>query len=147
MLENAAKVGDSDRVFVLFPKSQLDSILAGSAKCEKTNPGPETCAGVQRPAELGSVLYEIRDAIKDLAGAISKDKLAEIPAQPIVDKKDVGNADPGEGAVLVLSEEEEMSGGAEVLFDVDPEELRTELCAGMKEAMAPIIMQRTGRVI
>jgi hypothetical protein len=35
VFENAAKVGDCDRVFILFPKSQLDSILAGSAKSEK----------------------------------------------------------------------------------------------------------------
>ena len=61
--------------------------------------------------------------------------------------RDVGTADAGEGAVLILSEEEEKSGGADVLFDVDPEELRTELRAGMKEVMAPIIMQRTGRVV
>jgi HK97 family phage prohead protease len=147
VLENAAKMGDSDRVFVVFGKSELDSMLAGTAKTEKTEPEPETSAGVQWPPELGSVLHEIRDAIKDLAGAICKENPAETLDQPVADKKDVGSADGGEGAVLILSEEEEKSGGAEVLFDVDPEELRAELRAGMKEVMAPIIMQRTGRVI
>jgi HK97 family phage prohead protease len=140
VLESAAKIGDSDRVFILFPKNQLDNILDGSALSEKTEPAPETSASVQWPAELRSVLHEIRDAIKDLAGAISKDKPAEPPAQP--DKKDAG-----EGAVLILSEDEEKNAGAEVLFDVDPEELRAELREGMKEVLAPIIMQRTGRVV
>jgi HK97 family phage prohead protease len=36
ILEKAAKVGDSDRVFVIFPKEQLDGVLAGTAKSDKT---------------------------------------------------------------------------------------------------------------
>jgi hypothetical protein len=37
ILENAAKIGDGERVFILFPKNHLDSILTGSAKSEKQN--------------------------------------------------------------------------------------------------------------
>ena len=85
-----------------FPKNHLDSILTGSAKSEKTNRVLEASAAIQWPTELRSALDEIRDAIKDLAGAISKDKRADTPAEP--EKKEAN-----EGAVLVLSEDEEKS--------------------------------------
>ncbi len=102
ILENAAKIGDGERVFILFPKNHLDSILTSSAKSEKTEPVPEASAAIQWPTEPRSALDKIRDAIKDLAGAISKDKRADTPAEP--EKKEAN-----EGAVLVLSEDEEKS--------------------------------------
>jgi HK97 family phage prohead protease len=146
MLENAARVGDSDRVFIVFPKNQVDSLLAGTEEAERIDREPEPSSAV----DLAPALAEIRDAIKDLAGAILKQrKPSEMPVEPLSDnhaaETQAGVQDAAEGAVLTLSEEK--TEAAEVMFEVDPEEFRAELRAGIKEVMAPIIMQRTGRVI
>jgi HK97 family phage prohead protease len=152
MLEKAAKVEDSDRVFILFPKSQLQNLLAGTTTSDIPDTDGKTSAAVQS-VDLAPALTEIRDAIKDLATAISKQsKPSETPGERVLDNKSADNTESGsrgdgEGAVLILPEGEEKSDGAEVVFDVDPEEFRAELRAGIKEVLAPVIMQRTGRVL
>jgi HK97 family phage prohead protease len=133
ILEKAAKVGDSDRVFVIFGKSQLDDMLAGQAKTE-----PETTETASAaPAEsLAPILTEINVQLKTLVER-SATSSKETPA--VVDPST--HTKEGDIVVLELADEEEKS--AEPVFEIDPDELRQ----GIREALAPLVMQRTGRVL
>jgi HK97 family phage prohead protease len=130
LLENATKVGDGNRVFVLFDREKLDQVLAGKAK-----PEPQL---LQTPPDLSPVLSEINASLKTLLERaerpIAKDPP---PADPLADNKET------DAIVLELVEQEAETTGAEPLYEVDPEELRRDI----REAIAPLVMQRTGRIL
>src|SRR5262249_26596487 len=129
ILERAAKVGDSDRVFVIFGKSQLDDLLAGQAKTE-----PETTDYVSPPPveNLMPILTEINAQLKTLVegSAASLKETCSVVDPPANTKED-------NMVVLELADEEEKP---EPVFEIDAEELR----ASIREGLAPLIMQRTG---
>jgi HK97 family phage prohead protease len=131
LLENATKVGEGNRVFVLFDREKLDQVLAGKAK-----PEPQL---LQTPPDLSPVLSEINASLKTLLERTEKRPIAEdpSPADPVVDKKET------DAIVLELVEQEAETTGDEPLYEVDPEELRRDI----REAIAPLVMQRTGRVL
>jgi len=147
LLEKAAKVGDADRVFVIFEKSQLDDILAGKAKGEKEEtPVPTQTAPVHHH-ELNMASGD-RERVEKFDGAaadcpickrLAKSENADpdkLPADQVV------NNEEGAALTLTLLDDDNKDAG-EPLFDVDPEAIRQ----GIREALAPLIMQQTGRVI
>jgi HK97 family phage prohead protease len=148
LLEKAAKVGDTDRVFVIFDKSQLDEMLAGTAKGEKEDkaePQPEIPAlhshslthGVDDRTKTESFTGAAEDCPVCKRLAKSEDAgLAKLQADQVV------NNEEGAALTLTLLDDDNEDAG-EPLFDVDPEAIRQ----GIREALAPLIMQQTGRVI
>jgi HK97 family phage prohead protease len=146
LLEKAAKVGDSDRVFVIFEKSQLDEMLAGTPKSEK-----EDDAEPKIPAlHSHSLTHGVDDRTKteSFTGAAENcpvcKRLAKSedagPAKPPADQAVINE----EGAALTLTLLDDGSEDVdEQSFEVDPEAIRQ----GIREALAPVIMQQTGRVI
>src|SRR5262249_25092850 len=124
ILERAAKVGDSDRVFVIFGKSQLDDLLAGQAKTE-----PEITDFASPAQNLLPILTEINAKLKTLVehSAVSPKETCSIVDPPANTKGD-------NTVVLELVDEEEK---LEPVFEIDEEELR----ASIRESLAPLIMQ------
>jgi len=145
LLEKAAKVGDADRVFVIFEKSQLDGMLAGTAKGEKeddADPEPEIPALHSHSITRG---VSDRTTTELFTGAAEDCPVCKrLAAAPESEPKLVADPKQTEGAiVLSLTDDEAEEKTAEPVYDVDPAALR----AAIREGIAPLIMQRTGRVI
>jgi len=143
ILEKSAKVGDTDRVFVIFDKKELDDILAGKAKGEdeeETEDPPTEPAlhshsfsvglGEAATTETFTGMAEDCPVCKRLA------KTREPAPAPVADPTEA------DALVLELSDDPERT-TVEPVFDIDPEELR----GAIREGLAPMIMQRTGRVL
>src|SRR5262245_21881836 len=99
ILERAAKVGDSDRVFVIFGKSQLDDLLAGQAKTE-----PEiTDSASPAPVEnFLPILTEINAKLKTL---VEHSAASPKETSSVVDPR--ANTKEDNTVVLELADEEE----------------------------------------
>lgn len=147
LLEKAAKVGDGEKVFVLFEKGQYDEILAGEAKAEKEEPADAPAAPIHQhefvvgSGELASTERFIGASAdcpvcKRLAQSASEHPAPAPTPEPVVDNNENG------ALVFELADDPDPK-TAEPVFDIDPEDLRK----GIREALAPMIMQRTGRVL
>ena len=171
ILEKSAKVGDSDRVFVIFEKQQLDDLLAGKAKaidgcpeggncpmndgdasCPKGDSCPLGKGKSAQPTPLHSHSFTVgaddKATTETFTGKAEEcpvcKRLAEKPKEkPAADPPPAGPKETGALVELELDEEESETREAEPVYDIDPEDLRQ----GIREVMAPLIMQRTGRVL
>jgi len=144
ILEKSAKVGDSNRVSVIFEKQQLDDILAGTAKGDKeeTEEDPFAEPAAEHNHSFTSGIGDKMTTENYFGKAADCPVCKRRAARPEPEPKAEPTPDPKEALVLVLTDDPDPK-IAEPVYDVDPDALR----AAIREGIAPIVMQRTGRVL